>query len=369
VKPAGSPAIFNRKEGELSVPTTLLAIDDSVTMRKVLEMTFAGEDFRVVSAESADAGFAKLRSERPSIVLCDVTLDGPGGYAICAKIKSENPTVAVVLMASKQQPYDAHKGQSARADDFIEKPFDTQQLIDKVKRLATRPVEAAAAARPTAAAGPPMSVGPATTPGVAPAAAAGRPPPAPPAPAAPARAPGGPPAAPQNRPAVPGVAAGVGRGTLAYGAYALQNPGAAASQPQAPQTPAVSQAAFGASPQAPAASQGGHGAARPPAAAAPAAASATGTPSHPTHGTSPGMVSPVASVAPAVASAAAAASAASSASNGQLAAKLQHLGLSDAQVSAVLSLSREVIERVVWEVVPVLAETMIKEELKRLTSD
>jgi hypothetical protein len=77
------------------------------------------------------------------------------------------------------------------------------------------------------------------------------------------------------------------------------------------------------------------------------------------------MAAPVASVVPA----AAALAAASSASNGQLAAKLQHLGLSDAQVSAVLSLSREVIEKVVWEVVPVLAETMIREELKRLTSD
>jgi CheY-like chemotaxis protein len=347
------------------VPTTLLAIDDSVTMRKVLEMTFAGEDFRVVSADSADAGYAKLRSERPSIVLCDVTLDGPGGYAICAKIKAENPTVAVVLLASKQQPYDAHKGQSARADDFIEKPFDTQQLIDKVKRLATRPVEAAPAARPAAPSapgGPPMSIGPATQPGVAPAGAApGRPPAAPPAPAAPARAPGGPPPAPQNRPAVPGVATGVGRGTLAYGAYALQNPGAAA--PQAPQAPAASSSAYGAAPQAPAASPAGHAGARP---AAPATSNTPVGLAQPTHGTSPGMASPVASVAQAIAPAAAAAS---SASNGQLAAKLQHLGLSDAQVAAVLSLSREVIEKVVWEVVPVLAETMIKEELKRLTSD
>jgi CheY-like chemotaxis protein len=344
------------------VPTTLLAIDDSVTMRKVLEMTFAGEDFRVVSAESADAAFAKLRSERPSIVLCDVTLEGPGGYAICAKIKSENPTVAVVLMASKQQPYDTHKGQSARADDFIEKPFDTQQLIDKVKRLATRPAEAAPAARPAApAGGPPMSIGPATQPGVAPAGAApGRPPPAPPAPAAPARAPGAPPAAPQHRPAAPGVAAGIGRGTLAYGAYALQNPAAPAAPPQ---PAAASPGAYGAAPQAPAASSGAYGA-RPatPGAAAP---SVPATPSHPVHGTSPGMAAPVASVVPA----AAALAAASSASNGQLAAKLQHLGLSDAQVSAVLSLSREVIEKVVWEVVPVLAETMIREELKRLTSD
>jgi hypothetical protein len=57
------------------------------------------------------------------------------------------------------------------------------------------------------------------------------------------------------------------------------------------------------------------------------------------------------------------------AANGQLAAKLQHLGLSEAQVSAVLALSREVVEKVVWEVVPVLAETMIKEEIKRLTSE
>jgi len=338
------------------VPTTLLAIDDSVTMRKVLEITFAGEDFRVISAESADAAFAKLRSERPSIVLCDVTLDGPGGYAICAKIKSENPTVAVLLLASKQQPYDAHKGQSARADDFIEKPFDTQQLIDKVKRLATRPAEAASPARPAAPA--PMSIGPATQPGVAPVGAGpGRPPPAP---AAPARAPGpmgGPPPAPQNRPA-PGVAAGIGRGTLAYGAYALQNPAAPASPPQPPAAPA----------QAPAASSGGYGAARQP--APPVAPTPPAPPvmaSAAPHGsTSPGLASPVAATA-AVATSTVAAVA--SASNGQLAAKLQHLGLNDAQVSAVLALSREVIEKVVWEVVPVLAETMIREELKRLTSD
>jgi CheY-like chemotaxis protein len=189
-------------------------------MRKVLEMTFAGEDFRVISAESADAGFAKLRSERPSIVLCDVTLDGPGGYAICAKIKSENPTVAVVLMASKQQPYDAHKGQSARADDFIEKPFDTQQLIDKVKRLATRPVDAAAAARPAAPAGPPMSVGPATQPGVAPAPV--RPPDAHPRSRGAGSRAGGQPAAHKIDPPCR-APAGVGRGTLAHGAYARRS--------------------------------------------------------------------------------------------------------------------------------------------------
>jgi hypothetical protein len=53
--------------------------------------------------------------------------------------------------------------------------------------------------------------------------------------------------------------------------------------------------------------------------------------------------------------------------NGQMAAKLEQIGLTPTQVDAVLALSRDVVERVVWEVVPVLAETIIKEELARLT--
>lgn len=54
--------------------------------------------------------------------------------------------------------------------------------------------------------------------------------------------------------------------------------------------------------------------------------------------------------------------------NGQLPGKLEALGLSPTQVEGVLALSREVVEKVVWEVVPVLAETLIKEEIRRLTS-
>jgi hypothetical protein len=61
--------------------------------------------------------------------------------------------------------------------------------------------------------------------------------------------------------------------------------------------------------------------------------------------------------------------ASAAAGNGQLAGKLAELGLTSAQVDAVLALSREVVERVVWEVVPQLAETMIREEITRLTKE
>jgi hypothetical protein len=53
--------------------------------------------------------------------------------------------------------------------------------------------------------------------------------------------------------------------------------------------------------------------------------------------------------------------------NGQMAAKLEQIGLTPAQIDAVLALSKDVVERVVWEVVPTLAETIIKEEIARLT--
>src|SRR5437868_13161046 len=94
-RPGGPNTVrmYDHSTRRTSVATTLLAIDDSVTMRKVLELTFAGEDYRLVTAESGDAALAKLRAERPSVVLCDVTLDGPGGYALCAKIKADHPGV------------------------------------------------------------------------------------------------------------------------------------------------------------------------------------------------------------------------------------------------------------------------------------
>jgi CheY-like chemotaxis protein len=340
------------------VPTTLLAIDDSVTMRKVLENTFAGEDFRVVTADGVDAGLAKLRSEHPAIVLADVTLDGPGGYGLCGKIKAESPNTPVIVLASKQQPYDVAKGQASHADDFVEKPFDTQQLIDKVRRLLGKPVGAEVpAARPAAPAGPAM-VGP---PLAMPAAAT----PIAPAPAS-TRAPGGfapgiaakspagavPPLNPRptasgmgtgQTPATGAVAPG-GRATLSYVSQPGQLPQAPGMQPASPRG-AVQP------PQAP----------LPPRQQQPLPAGRPPQPIHPA--AAPAKPAAAAPASPAGAIAAA------TGSTGELAAKLAQMGLTEAQVVAILALSREVVEKVVWEVVPVLAETMIKEEIQRLTAE
>ena len=284
--------------------TTLLAVDDSKTMRKVLEITFAGEDFRTVLCESADEALGKL-GENPQVALVDAGLENAAGYELCQRIKAASPNVAVVMLSSKQQPYDRARGNAVGADDFVDKPFDTQQLLEKVTTIARR-----AAASPVMSAVAPAPV-------VMPSAAA----------------------------KVADVAVGRPRvQTLAYGSTPSPIIPASPAPPQvAPVQPVANVRPTMTS--APSIEVGSSPAAAPAPIIAPAPKSAPLA-----------AASPVAAAKPAPAAALPA----------DFAGKLDGLGLSSAQVEAVLSLSREVVEQVVWEVVPTLAETIIKEEIKRL---
>jgi CheY-like chemotaxis protein len=253
----------------------ILVADDSVTMRRILELTFAGEDATVTTVESGDAAVNKAAELTPDVVLADASM-AMDGYRVASAIKGTPglERTAVIVLASQKHPYDEAKGRACGVDDHVIKPFDTQHVIDKVKRVMSQP----RAAAPKAAAAPA------------------------PAPAA---------AAPSPR-----MAARPG-GTMAFERAPIQPP---------PQQPAA------AAPQA-----------RP--AAAPAAA--------PARQTAPGASPMVAAV--------------TAAGVGDMAQRLDGLGLTAEQVQGVLALSRDVIERVVWEVVPDLAETLIKEEIRRLT--
>jgi CheY-like chemotaxis protein len=309
------------------VPKTLLAVDDSATMRKVLEITFAGEDFRVVAADGSASALARM-SEDPAVVVIDTSLANEDGYALAKDVRHRNARAAIVLLASRYTPYDPTRGRDAGADDYIDKPFDTQALIDKVKKamVARENVRAAPAPAPM----PPPVHAPSPATATAPMAA--------PAFAAAPRA-GGPGAIP------PKVSFPTQRThTLSFeGAPAAP---AAAAPPAAPAVPAppFTRTAPSGMPVVQPPSLGP----TPPAAQAPSAHT-------------------VPTAAPPRTGEAAAAVAA--AANGHLAGKLGELGLTPAQVEGVLALSREVVERVVWEVVPQLAETIIKEEIARLTRD
>ena len=311
------------------MPKTLLAVDDSATMRKVLEITFGGEDFRVLTADGVSAAMARMGDD-PVAAVIDTSLGGDDGYALAKELRSRNARLALVVMASRYAPYDVNRGRDAGVDDYIDKPFDTQALIEKVKKAViareSREVQA-----------PPPAARPAPAP--VPVAAA-------PAPAAASSfATSHAPRPPAPQPTAPVASIPSSKATWpTQRTHTLSFEGGIPNVP--PPVRSAPTPAAGAPPPAP------------PVAAAPSPA-----PSPPT--ADPRAPVAVASVPTPVVTIAAV----SAAANGHLAGKLGELGLTPQQAEAVLALSREVVERVVWEVVPQLAEAIIKEEIARLTKE
>jgi CheY-like chemotaxis protein len=267
-------------------------------MRKVLEITFSGEDFRVVTAEGHQDALSKL-SEEPKVCVIDTALaNNEDGYALCKDIRKRDPDATIILMSSRHNQYDQAKGKDAGADDYMDKPFDTQQMLDKVRKaLMARGEGTSATAGPTAGIKVPAAAAPKGA--VPPIEQRG------------------------TQPSLGGAAAGSRSraSTLMFGHEPTTGDLKVVDVPGSPS----------------------------PAAPAPAPARQAAPPDNSNH--------PPATVA--------ATPAALHSINGQLVG----MGLTQQQADAVLALTRDVVEKAVWEVVPIIAEALIKEEIARLTKD
>lgn len=116
----------------------ILLAEDSVTMQKVVEMTFAAEGFTVTAVSTAEGAIQQAKEIKPDVVIADLSMEGKNGYDVCNAVKGD-PSLAgtaVLLLHGSAAPYDAARGKAAKADGDIAKPFETQALIDKVKALA-----------------------------------------------------------------------------------------------------------------------------------------------------------------------------------------------------------------------------------------
>ncbi|MBI2836712.1 MAG: response regulator [Acidobacteria bacterium] len=127
----------------------ILLADDSHTIRKVVELTFADTDFQVVAVQNGDLALQKIRESKPDIVLLDVIMPGKDGYEVCDLVKSD-PSMAgvpVLLMAGSFEPFDKERALRVGSDGFLQKPFDSRSLIARVNELleaARRPAPEAA---------------------------------------------------------------------------------------------------------------------------------------------------------------------------------------------------------------------------------
>ncbi len=119
------------------MPKKILLADDSVTIQKVVELTFVDGDYEVTSVSNGKLAVQKLQEDRPDILLCDVIMPEMNGYDVAAFVK-RNPAYAaipVILLTGTFEPFDEEKARASGADLTITKPFDSKMLVEKVEEL------------------------------------------------------------------------------------------------------------------------------------------------------------------------------------------------------------------------------------------
>lgn len=136
----------------------LLLADDSITIQKVIQITFAHEDYELTITDNGDAAFAKAQEIVPDLVMADVYMPGKNGYELTTAIRQDDAlkNIPVLLLAGSFEPFDEDKAKSCQANAWIEKPFESQNLIDKVAELLSA-APASAAAPAAASVAPPAS--------------------------------------------------------------------------------------------------------------------------------------------------------------------------------------------------------------------
>jgi CheY-like chemotaxis protein len=127
----------------------ILLADDSLTIQKVVELTFADTGYEVVAVSSGDELMQRLGEVRPDLVICDVIMPGRDGYDVCQEIKSSSDYLhlPVILLTGTFEPFDRDRAIAVGCSEIITKPFEAKKLVDAVERLAATP----AAPPPTAA--------------------------------------------------------------------------------------------------------------------------------------------------------------------------------------------------------------------------
>lgn len=113
----------------------ILIVDDSLTIRKVVELTFLGSAWEVAGAAGTSEARPRLSEEDLDVVIADVHVPDGDGYEICERSKREAPDRPVVLLVGTFESLDEARAESCGADAVLRKPFDSQELLRLVERL------------------------------------------------------------------------------------------------------------------------------------------------------------------------------------------------------------------------------------------
>jgi CheY-like chemotaxis protein len=130
----------------------ILLADDSVTIQKVIELTFMDQDCEIVAVSNGDEAMGRLEDpagEPFDLVIADVHMPGANGYEVARRSKDLSPHIPVLLLVGTFEPFDEDQFEASGSNEYLKKPFESQDLLQRVDAL----LSAAPAAGTTGAGG------------------------------------------------------------------------------------------------------------------------------------------------------------------------------------------------------------------------
>jgi twitching motility two-component system response regulator PilG len=114
----------------------VLVVDDSPTVRKIVQLTLQREHIRVVTAGDGLSALAAVADEQPDLILLDIMLPRMDGYNICQVVRRNMAyrDMPIIMLSGKDGLFDKMRGKLAGSTEYITKPFDSTELVQTIKR-------------------------------------------------------------------------------------------------------------------------------------------------------------------------------------------------------------------------------------------
>jgi two-component system response regulator MprA len=120
---------------------TVLVVDDDVSIRRMLERTLAAEGYRVEAAADGGAALAAVERSMPDLLVLDVAMPGVDGLTVCRRLRKAGVAAPILLLTARDAVGDRVAGLDAGADDYLVKPFATEELLARARALLRRGLE------------------------------------------------------------------------------------------------------------------------------------------------------------------------------------------------------------------------------------
>ncbi|MCI9411803.1 MAG: response regulator transcription factor [Eubacterium sp.] len=115
----------------------ILIVDDDTNIAELIELYLTKECFQCQQAHDGEDALKKHASFRPDLILLDIMLPGIDGYDVCREIRKTS-SVPIIMLSAKGEVFDKVLGLELGADDYIIKPFDSKELVARVKAVLRR---------------------------------------------------------------------------------------------------------------------------------------------------------------------------------------------------------------------------------------